>query len=123
MYTFLILFIFLIFIYFFSNDNLSNRDIENIKILSRQAARWSVAAEQDKNPLISVLHANYGAGFLWALSDLYYPEEIKTATNIDYNKFKKHITNIQDTSVRKLGSICPNYMPSTSYLAKIAGEK
>ena len=121
MYKFFIL---LIIIFFYSINNKStNRDVDNIKILTRQAARWSVAAEQDKNPLISVLHANYGAGYLWALSDLYYPEQIKQATNIDYNKFKKHITDIQDKSVKKLGLVCPNYMPSTSYLAKIAGEK
>src|SRR5207237_6958 len=42
---------------------------EKVQILTRQAARWSTAASQDNNPLIAVLHANYGAGYLWAIHD------------------------------------------------------
>lgn len=38
--------------------------------LIRQVARWSTAGKQDKNSMIAVLHANYGAGYLWALKDI-----------------------------------------------------
>ena len=38
--------------------------VKVVKSLLRQSARWTVAARQDKNPLIAVLHANYGAAYL-----------------------------------------------------------
>jgi hypothetical protein len=53
---------------------------------------------------------------------LYYPEEIKKATNIDYNIFKNKITKIQDNAVRRLAKTC-NLNTVSNYLAKIAGEK
>ena len=40
-----------------------------VDILVRQASRWSVAAQQDKSPMIALLHANYGVGYLWALQE------------------------------------------------------
>ena len=60
----------------------SNNDIlvSIIKVLTRQAARWSTAAKQDKNSMVAVLHANYGAGYLWALKDIASSEQIKSAT-------------------------------------------
>ena len=53
--------------------------VENIQKLTRQAARWSTAAAQDDSPLIAVLHANYGAGYLWALKDIATAKQIKNA--------------------------------------------
>ena len=38
-----------------------------LKALIRQTARWTAASQQDKSPMISLLHANYGAGYLQAL--------------------------------------------------------
>lgn len=98
----------------FQNDN-------HIKALVRQAARWSVAAEQDKNPLIKVLHANYGAGYLWALLDIAKPEDIEKTSNIDFDKFKNKILEIQDNATKEASKVCPQFSPG-SYLAKIGGE-
>nr|QBK89293.1 MAG: uncharacterized protein LCMiAC02_03880 [Mimivirus LCMiAC02] len=43
-------------------QNSINSISEILRILTRQSARWSIAASQDKSPLIAVLHANYGQG-------------------------------------------------------------
>ena len=48
----------------------------HIETLIRQASRWSVAAQQDDSPIIALLHANYGAGYLWALKDIATDQEI-----------------------------------------------
>ena len=93
-----------------------------IKTLVRQAARWSTAAAQDENAMISVLHANYGAGYLWALRDIATDEEIFNVTQIDVLKFRDSITKIQDYSTMKLMKLCPKYAPKNTYLAKIAKE-
>ena len=105
-----------------TKQNLDKKEIENIKTLVRQSARWTVASEQDKNPLIAILHANYGAGYLWALSDIYYPEEIEAATGVNYRYLKKKVSECQDKAVKKLAAACPNFAPKKSFLMEIAGE-
>jgi hypothetical protein len=104
------------------NNAKSDTKTHTIKTLSRQAARWSTAANQDQHILIAVLHANYGAGYLWALRDIATDQEILNATGIDVLKFRDEITNIQDKTTRKLAELCPAYAPPASYLGKIAAE-
>ena len=94
---------------------------KNIQVLVRQAARWAVAAEQDTSPLIAVLHSNYSAGYLWALLDIANKEQIKSATNIDIDEFRKKIVNIKDKNTINY----QNYVrvcPKNNYLTKIAKE-
>ena len=92
-----------------------------ISVLVRQASRWSTASLQDENPLIAVLHANYGAGYLWALKDIATSEEIENVTSINTLKFEREITSIQDKATKKAIKICPKFAPK-GYLAKIGGE-
>ena len=94
-----------------------------IKKLVRQGARWSTAAEQDKNPLIAVLHANYGAGYLWALKDVATDKQIYSATGIDVKKYESVIIRIQDEATRKAVASCPQYNTAVTYLASIGGER
>jgi hypothetical protein len=93
-----------------------------ILVLTRQAARWSTAAKQDKNSMIAVLHANYGAGYLWALKDIASSEQIKAATGIDLLKFEREIVSTQDMATKKMAKLCPKYAPESTYLTKIGGE-
>jgi hypothetical protein len=124
--------IILIIIYSLNNKNnknnknktkISKRDKENIKTLLRQCARWAAAAEQDKSPIINLLHANYGAGFLWALKDIYTGTEIEQASNINLLEFEKKIINIQDKSTKLVSKSCPEfYKDLDQYLLKIGGD-
>ena len=82
---------------------------QNIQTLVRQTSRWSAAAKQDESPIIALLHANYGAGYLWALKDIATDAEIKQASNIDILPFEKKITDIQDASTRKVSRVCPKF--------------
>lgn len=95
---------------------------ETIKILVRQAARWATASLQDNNSMIAVLHANYGAGYLWALFDIATTSEIEKVTNIDILKFRGAIIDAQDNATKKMAQLCPSYAPELSYLSKIAAE-
>lgn len=96
-----------------------------IKKIIRQAARWSTAAEQDANPLIRVLHANYGAGYLWALGDAgVTPDQINQAmgSGFNYNEFRDYIVNVQDSASRAAITTCPDFGPPETVLTKIGGE-
>jgi hypothetical protein len=105
----------------FSEDESSLSTI--LQILARQAARWTTAARQDKSPMIAILHANYGAGYLWAMQDIATTKEIEAATGIDWKRFKKDILLAQDQAAEKMAKLCPKVVPNNgSYLTKIARE-
>ena len=117
----------MIIMYLFINSrnkiiNTKNEKKMIINKLIRQAARWSTAAKQDKNSMIAVLHANYGAGYLWALKEIMKTDTIENFTGVDILKFETEIINIQDMATKKMAKLCPKYAPEPSYLSKIAGE-
>ena len=105
-----------------SENELEKEKEKIIKTLIRQASRWSVAAEQDKVPMIAVLHANYGTGFLWALKDIMSQQDIEKYGKIDFLKFEKEITKIQDKATINMAKICNEYAPPASYLTSLGGE-
>lgn len=89
---------------------------EIVKKITRQAARWSEAAKQDQNPVIAILHANYGAGYLWALKDIVNAAEFNRITGLDLNYLENIIVGIQDQTTRRLVQQCPGIMPPENYL-------
>tara|TARA_B110001450_G_scaffold172419_1_gene160830 strand:+ start:175 stop:576 length:402 start_codon:yes stop_codon:yes gene_type:complete len=116
---------------FINNNNNNNKNNKNnmekqieftAKKLIRQAARWSTAAKQDKNAMISVLHANYGAGYLWALKDIIKTDMIEKKTKINMIEFEGEILKIQDEATQNMAKLCPEYAPKPSYLTHLAGE-
>ena len=85
---------------------------EIIRTLYRQAARWAVASAQDESPIIAVLHANYAAGYLWALKDIVTPEEFARAVdNADFLAIERQIVATQDAATRKLVAACKQAIP------------
>ena len=117
----------MIIMYILMNNKKKNNNNEDqikfaAKKLVRQAARWSTAAKQDKNSMIAVLHANYGAGYLWALKDIINIDIIEKNTGINMMKFEDEIVKIQDNATKTMTKLCPEYAPEPSVLTKIAGE-
>ncbi len=106
--------------HWFSDGDAVKRDV--IKTLLRQSARWSTAAKQDEVPMIAVLHANYGAGYLYALMDVATPKEIEAATGVDVLRYKDEITDAQDKATIMSIGACPSFGPEPSYLASLGGE-
>ena len=120
----ILLILILLVLNLFQNKKCSNSDkSEIIKTLVRQSARWSTAARQDENPMIALLHANYGAGYLWALKDIATDTEIEKAMKIDMIKFRDEIVRIQDEANMKVIRMCPQFAPPQSYLTKLAKER
>ena len=111
----------LIFLVFIRGSNGASK--ASIEKLVRQSARFATAAQQDESPLVSVLHANYSAGYLWALKDIATPRQIHNATGVDIKKFEEHISNVQDMVTKKTLKKCPEFAGDVDlYLATIGGE-
>ena len=111
----------ILFLFFIRGSNGTSKS--TIDKLVRQAARFATAAQQDESPLVSVLHANYSAGYLWALKDIATPKQIHNATGVDIQKFEEHILNVQDMVTKKTTETCPEFAGNVDiYLAEIGGE-
>lgn len=111
------------YLIFYKRVTENNRIDNIIQILVRGSARWATASLQDKSPLIAVLHANYAAGYLWGIRDVFSDEEIKKATNINIVDFQKKITEAQDKATKEMIRLCPEYGSNLNIeLAKIGGE-
>ena len=81
----------------------------SVKVLVRQMLRWYNAALQDTSPFIMVLHANYAAGYLWALKDIASDNEIWSATGIKRAELESKITRLQDLVTYNMYLHCPRY--------------
>jgi hypothetical protein len=120
LFFYLLIGVFVLYKLFQHSGSCSKSQIEK---LVRQTARWATAAQQDKSPLISVLHANYAAGYLWALKDVATTKQIHNATGVNVKKFEEHILNVQDSTTQRVLKICPEFSGEVDlYLSTIAGE-
>lgn len=123
-YYIIILFIGIIIGRFLWYNN-NNNESFIIKTLIRGCARWAIASKQDISPLISLLHANYAAGYLWAIKDVFTSEQIKGSTGINIVDFQNEITNIQDIATKKATNRCPPFASEIAEninLTRIAGD-
>ena len=120
-YIIIILFVISIFFVILKNQEPNTNTI--INTILRGSARWAAASLQDKSPIVAVLHANYAAGYLWALKDSFSDIDIQRATGIDVIKFQKKIIDVQDKSTQMLVKVCPQFASNIDiYLGKIAKE-
>lgn len=110
----------IVYVLFFRNITIGT---DGIKKLVQKTAKWATTAQQDASPVNSLLHANYAAGYLWALKDLASDKEIHRATGIDVQKFEEHITNMQSMITKRVIKRCPEFEGEIDlYLSTIAGS-
>lgn len=103
------------------NNNSSPSD-KVIQTLVRQSSRFSTAALQDDNPFIANLHANYGAGYIFALRQIAHDKDILRVTGKDGKRIEEEIVAVQDISAKKLLKSCPGIIPKNKFLAELGGE-
>ncbi len=90
--------------------------------LFHQMSRWSTASKQDTNPIIKVLHANYGVGFMMALQTISGDEELGRMVGVDdIRKLFDEVQLIQSKATIELAKECPHITPDTD-LAKYGSE-
>lgn len=82
---------------------------KQIKTLMKNCAKWATTAQQDESPYLSVLHANYAAGYLAAINDIASPKEVHRSTGVDVPKFQQHVHNVQDMVTKKLIKKVPEF--------------
>lgn len=113
-----------LFFTWFNNNKIDNEKKEMIHKLIKQISRWASAAKQDNSPLISVLHANYGVGYLYAMQSIFTQKEIEVILGSEEIRkdFEDEIINIQDYATKKAVKECPQYSSIIDFLSELAGE-
>jgi hypothetical protein len=96
---------------YYSVDCLTKKSVS--QALVRQAGRWAIASEQDSNPLIAVLHSNYGVGYFSALNDIMSSSDIEKYNNIDSVEFMRKLQQVQDKANRSAVRVCPSFGPKS----------
>lgn len=76
-------------------------DSKKIKTLVKQSSRYILTSEQDKNPYISLLHADYATGYYNALRDIYDENQISSVINDNINELGERVKNTQDKAIKK----------------------
>lgn len=95
---------------------------ENAKSLFLQMSRWSTAATQDENPVIAVLHANYGVGYMMALQSIAGDDALERMIGVsDLRSLFREVERVQHDATRKLVRACPGVAPK-SMLAQYGAE-
>lgn len=107
------------------NKNNNQYNYENIiKTLLRQTYRWALASGQDISPIVSLLHANYAAGYWWALKDIASDSDIEKIIKINVKETEKKITLTQDLATKKVTNACPQFLNNVdTFFTKLAGNQ
>lgn len=84
-----------------------------IRALFRQTVRWATAAKQDREPLVAVLHANYGVAYALALRQVASDAEIRAVTGHDGKALEDRVVAVQDAATARLAGRCPRGAPRT----------
>ena len=63
------------------------------------------------NPIEKTIYANYAAGYLWALKDIFTDIDIKEA-GYEIFKIRDDVIYQQDNSTRSMIDVCKNFGPN-----------
>lgn len=89
--------------------------------LLRQTSRWLAASEQDRSPLISMLHAMYGYGYFMAMQDVVADKTISRYVSVP--EYVRHLNAAMDGATKKVATLCPKFMSELDpYLARFGGD-
>ena len=77
------------------------------QIAIRQIERWIIASQQDVNPGIKLLHANYAVGDLDMLRQMYNDKFILSMTGQNPHSLLIAATALQDKAQAEIKEICP----------------
>ena len=92
-----------------------------IRTLLRHAGRWGLAAEQDEEPLVRALHANYAMGYILALREIASDAEVLALTGVDPYVVFIEILTIQDAATAGVVMACPDLMPASPMAQLVRG--
>lgn len=85
---------------------------KKMRTLLKQAAHYGSLAEQDQNPVYSLLHANTALNYLSVAKVMVSDSELKKLSGIDIEQMNAYLLWQQEYSLSKLSNQCPSGKPA-----------
>jgi hypothetical protein len=113
MIAYILIFLIVAFMFWKWYSQSNNKKINITPILKKlmvQASEWVTSAKENSNPIISLMHANYAAGYLLAIKNLAKSNDINKILP-NFAKYDEDITNVQELATNNLMKFCPSINP------------
>lgn len=82
----------------------------DLPTMLRQVTRWILAAKQDQDPAVMLLHTNYAVGNLDLIRQLFTDEQVERETGYKPLTLHREAITLQDYAQKKLLELCPDVM-------------
>lgn len=79
----------------------------DLPTMLRQVTRWILAAKQDQDPAVQLLHANYAVGNLDLIRQLFTDEHVERETGHNPLTLHREAIALQDQAQQRLQVLCP----------------
>lgn len=98
-----------------TSRKLPKQTLSSAEKLLKASSKWAFTAEQDKNPLMALMHISYALAYSNALREILTDLEIQQATGVDIREHVDSMETRQRHIVTKLGDKCPKVRPEGGF--------
>lgn len=98
-----------------SRQSLTMDNVNKLKHVLQESARWQAVSRQDKNVAFAFMHANYAIAYANVVRLLMPDENIRVSTGINMQEFLMQLDNTQQTCFKELSQRCPAIQPENEY--------
>jgi hypothetical protein len=93
---------------------------ETVQALAADAARWATVSRQDQNPLVALMHANYGVAYANVAQRLSGSDEAFTEqTGRNAAAFYNETLELQAAAVQRTTALAPQLAPPSAGLTAV----
>lgn len=95
----------------------SPKCINQIKRLVRHSAQYATIANQDKDPLIALMHTNFALAYANSAKNLIPSKEIERIANVNLDELISVLEEEQLIAMQRLNQFCPQLQPDGVFAA------
>lgn len=92
--------------------------IDKASRILRAASQWSVTAEQDKNPVLALMHNTTAKTYVNALREMLPDAEIANALKVDAKDMLQKIEKMEQKIHRKIAAVAPALIPNGQFTGR-----
>jgi hypothetical protein len=85
--------------------------LKRIRTLVKQSAHYASLAEQDTNPVYSLLHANTALNYFATVEALVSAKDLQRITGVNADEMQQYLLWQQEKALQQLNKTCPTGQP------------
>jgi len=92
---------------------------ERTDMLLRAANKWAAQAEQDSNPVVSVMHGCYAKAYVEALGHVMDDVQVTRVHRVSMRDLRRKMEEVQQAALKRLAAVAPQAMPQTEFAVRV----